>query len=104
MRGLSHRSIALTMLTAALGCTSRAPTPSAPPHDARGGFAPAHFDASKACGQWRDAVGSDGDAALVHTSFPELDPKACFVSIRYQNGEAITGPIPPGCGYPESTD
>ncbi len=96
-----------TALLAALAlllpaCFFRAEAPASAPLDARGGHAPPHFDRTKACTDWSAALGPEGDAARTHTSFPELDPKACFVAVRYGSAGPEVDPLPPGCGYPRA--
>lgn len=88
------------MLTLA-GCAVHAETPARPPADASGGHAPPGFDASRACADWRAAVGPGGEAALEHDSFPELDPaRSCYVPVRYGPDGPRADPTPAGCGYP----
>jgi len=82
------------------GCFVHAEPPASAPDDARGGHAPPRFDAARACGSWASAVGPGGDAARSHVSFPELDPRACFVPVRYGAGGPRPDPTPTGCGYP----
>jgi hypothetical protein len=96
---MKTRGALLAGCLAAAGCMSHVPSPARLPHDARGGFAPRGFDARRACADWRDAVGRDGDA-LRHVSFPELAPAlACFTRVRYR-GETPTPDAPPrGCAF-----
>ena len=69
------------------------------PLDARSGHAPASFDASLACKDWRAAAHGDS-ASLSHASFPELDRKdSCFVDVRYVGETATPDATPAGCGY-----
>lgn len=85
---------------AAAGCFVRSQMPERAPEDARGGKAPARFDASRACGDWSGAVGPGGGAATSHLSFPELRPEGCYVAVRYEGGRPAPDPTPEGCGYP----
>jgi hypothetical protein len=82
------------------GCFVHAEAPTAAPTDARGGHAPPHFDAKTACSDWSAALGPGGASARAHGSFPELDPRACFVPVRYGASGPEADPLPPGCGYP----
>jgi hypothetical protein len=92
----------IALSAAAAGCFRHAETPLAPPSGALAGRAPAGFDRSIACGRWSDAVGSGGGDAMIHASFPETQPAACFVPVRHDGERALPDPIPPGCGYPTS--
>ncbi|MEO7330109.1 MAG: hypothetical protein ABI193_16160, partial [Minicystis sp.] len=81
---MPRRASLFTALSLLLqGCFFHAETPAVAPLDARGGHAPPHFDRAKACTDWSAALGPEGDAARSHASFPELDPQACFTSVRY---------------------
>lgn len=101
---MSFARSALTLAAPLLaGCFLRAEAPEHPPLDARGGHAPPHFDARRACGDWSRALGPGGQSAEVHTSFPELDPKACFVPVRYGDHGPAPDAMPEGCGYPKPT-
>jgi hypothetical protein len=55
------------------------------------------LDRARACGHWEQAVPA---AARSHVTFPELDPRSCYVRVRYDHGSAEADPIPSGCGYP----
>ncbi len=48
------------------------------------------LDAKSLCTQWPSMYRS-------HATFPELDPKSCYVPVRYPG--ARPDPIPEGCGY-----
>jgi hypothetical protein len=97
--------VSIVLASSLTGCAIHAATPALPPDDAAGGHAPPGFDAPHACGSWRAAVGPDGDAALRHVSFPELDPQtSCFVPVSYASGAPEAGPIPVGCGYPRGPE
>ena len=85
-------------------CVSRPAVPTVAPEDARGGHAPRDFAPRGACGGWEAAVGRSGEAALSHISFPELDPRSCFVPVRYGPSGPVADAIPPGCGYPSDPD
>jgi len=92
---------------AALGCSIHASTPALQPRGPLGGYAPTGFHHEIACGNWRSAIGEpaglgpDGeDAAESHVSFPERDPRSCFVPVHKDERGLRPGPVPPGCGYP----
>lgn len=93
----------------AAGCAVHADLPSSRPEGPLAGRAPPGFDPALACGAWAAAIGEGGgpgpsgvDAALSHASFPELDPRACFVPVHYDGKGARPAPTPRGCGYPEA--
>ena len=93
------RRAAIALLLASMGCMVHVRGPAKRPNDARGGVAPAGFDASRACGGWRRVASSDR-FALSHSSFPETDPaRSCFVRVRYDDESATPDPVPAGCGY-----
>jgi hypothetical protein len=93
------RLIVLALALAA--CSKRAALPEDPPPAAALGRCGGSVDREALCSDWSDAVSScDGDAAD-HASFPELDPRSCFVRVRYRPGRLPRpDPIPRGCGYP----
>ena len=84
------------------GCYVRATPPATSPPDAAFGRPPRDFDPHRACGAWEEAVGEDA-AASTHVSFPELDPQACFVPVRYGPDGPTADTPTPGCAYPGST-
>ena len=87
------------------GCYRHADPPATPPGGPPAGRAPAGFAAARACGEWADATGPDGESAAGHASFPELSPEvSCFVPVRYEGELARPDPTPAGCGYPRSGD
>ncbi len=93
-----HVAIAITAFLTA--CATHEPTPATMPHDARSGVAPAGVERAKLCGTWTDAVGKSDPFAARHVSFPELEPKACFVPVWYKGEtEVEAGAIEEGCGY-----
>jgi hypothetical protein len=99
-----HPALAATLALACgaggAGCAWHADPPARPPADARGGHAPAGFDATRACSDWESAV-PPGDAAHKHDSFPELDPaRSCYVAVRRGPDGPHPDPTPAGCGYP----
>jgi hypothetical protein len=81
-------------------CWARAPAPASPAPAAALGRCPEGVDVARACGEWTDAV-SGCEGADEHTSFPELDPDACFVPVRYDAAALPRADeVPAGCGYP----
>ena len=95
-----RRGVSLLLLLASGGCYVHDPTPGSTPKDARAGAAPQGVDARGMCGGWRAAVGTGNRFAAGHVSYPELDARGCFVSVRYDDGPIPTvGAIPEGCGY-----
>ncbi len=94
---MTARPLALLVLGA---CFAKSPAPSEPPPDAALGRCPAGVDAARACGEWTDAVAACAGADA-HDSFPELDPRSCFVPVQYDaDGLPHAGALPDGCGYP----
>jgi hypothetical protein len=81
------------------GCAVHAPAPARAPVDAAGGHAPLRFDPARACTEWRKAHGPRS-----HASFPELDPRGCFVPVRYGPDGPRPDPTPEGCGYPAGAE
>lgn len=78
-------------------CFRHAETPS-PAKDAPcacGGHAPKGLDAKRVCDAWDEVTDVES-----HAAFPELDPAACFVPVRYDGGKIAADPAPNGCGYP----
>jgi len=58
-------------------------------------------DLQRLCGDWSDAVSNCDGAADDHASFPELDPRSCYVPVRYRPGSLPRpDPVAKGCGYP----
>ena len=93
------RRAASIFVLAATACLSHAEAPSRPPTDAREGFAPAGFDAARACKDWAAAAAGDAHA-MRHEAFPELAPRpACFTPVRYRGETPTPDPTPKGCGY-----
>lgn len=97
-------SLAFFPFLALSACVSRPAVPAVAPEDARGGHAPQGFAPRGACGGWKAAVGRRDETALSHVSFPELDPRGCFISVRYGPSGLAADPIPPGCGYPSDPE
>lgn len=97
---MSIRCLPLASALTLVACVSHAPSPVSPPVDAQGGHAPHPFLAREACGRWQSAVGPGKEDALSHVSFPELDPRGCFIQVHYGPEGPWTDPIPSGCGYP----
>jgi hypothetical protein len=105
LAGTRGRAVfALPFTLALAGCAYSPPTPPSMPRDASSGRAPAAFDPARACGAWHDAAGTDDAAAQSHASFPELDPKSCYVPVRYTPSGVSADPAPAGCGYPEGPE
>src|SRR5262249_53318843 len=92
------RLLAVHALTLA-ACVSHAPAPEAAPSSAEGGHAPRRFDTGQACGHWKSAAGHGDKAARSHISFPELDPRSCYIKVHYGPDGPRADPIPEGCGY-----
>lgn len=82
------------------GCFVRTEAPVSAPAGMAAGRAPAGFDRKRACGEWSEAAGDEDPESDTHVSFPELDPRSCFVRVRYESGRPRADPIPAGCGYP----
>ncbi len=92
------RYLALLFATAcplslfATACVAHEDAPSAMPHDARGGIAPDHFDAARACTDWKEPRS--------HVSYPELDrARSCFVPVVHGQDRVTYGAVPDGCGF-----
>jgi hypothetical protein len=87
--------------TGVVGCVRHAEPPPHP-SEVELGRCKRGVDRRRLCGNWSEATTrceGDGD---VHTSFPELEPAACFVRVRYQDGRLPRpDPSPEGCGYPQ---
>ena len=95
-----RRGVLLVLLLSAGGCYVHDPTPGSMPRDARAGAAPPGLDTRGLCGAWQSAVGPGDRFAAGHVSYPELDRRACFVPVRYDDGPLPSaGTIPEGCGY-----
>jgi hypothetical protein len=93
-------AIALSLSALILaGCALHATAPARAPADAAGGHAPPGFDAPRACTAWRESLGPRS-----HASFPELDPRGCFVPVRYGPDGPSPDPTPEGCGYPAGAE
>lgn len=82
------------------GCFVRTETPQSAPAGMAAGRAPPGFDDKRACGEWSEAAGDADFESDTHISFPELDPRSCFVRVHYESGRPRADPIPAGCGYP----
>jgi hypothetical protein len=107
VRSCLERALGALALVAA-GCAVHADLPASRPLGPLAGRAPRGFDPVLACGAWTAAIGEGGgigpsgvDTALSHASFPELDPRACFVPVHDHGGVPRPDPTPAGCGYPE---
>jgi hypothetical protein len=83
------------------GCFSQAETPLSPRSDATSGHLRRAFDRVRVCGAWSDEVGTFDETALSHVSFPELDPRGCYVRVHHEDGRVYADPTPPGCGFPD---
>ena len=83
------RYLALLFATA---CVAHEDAPGVLPHDARGGIAPDHFDATHACADWK--------SPRSHVSYPELDrARSCFVPVIHEHDSVRYGAVPAGCGF-----
>lgn len=63
----------------------------------------AAVDAAHLCGAWKDSVVLD--EARSHVTFPELDPRSCFVRVRYaEDGTLKADATPAACAFPAEGD
>jgi len=86
------RHVLAVFVLACHACVAHESAPGALPHDARGGLAPDHFDAARACSDWK--------APSSHISFPELDrARSCFVPVIHERDHVEYGAVPAGCGF-----
>jgi hypothetical protein len=92
---------AAPLLLAMTGCFHQAQLPTGEISEAAMGRCGATLAREALCGEWEDTVDRcDGDADE-HASFPELDPRACYIEVRYKRGALPRADgIPQGCGYP----
>ncbi len=96
-------SVLASVALGGLGC-ARDVIPDAKVAGPRAGLVPETFRPELACTSWRSAVDFDREASS-HTSFPEAHLEAsCFVEVSHGAHEAHAGPVPAGCGFPQSVE
>lgn len=97
--------ITLAFVVATTSCVRRTKAPAS----AAGGecscraHAPKKLKRSRLCGEWSAAVDHEAEPGS-HVTFPENDPRSCFVRVSYDKDRPHAEPIPSGCGYPARAD
>ncbi|MBI2390350.1 MAG: YdcF family protein [Deltaproteobacteria bacterium] len=92
------------VLAATPSCVRRAkaPTDAKRPGCGCRAHAPKKLKRSSLCGEWVAAVDHEAEWRS-HVTFPETDPRSCFVRVRYEKDVPKAEPTPSSCGYPSPT-